>query len=142
MAGVMERVTGADVLRQAERVMLRPWDWARDWHCLGDAADVFKALWGVDPIANLRGLAGTFGAARRIVRAAGSLDVLAEREFAAAGLVKGVAVPGAIAVGPSGGRTFGGRVTLICVAPGVWLGKTMGGFANRQWDGEGWACRS
>lgn len=140
MAGVIEELRATDVLRAAEAVMLRPWDWARDWHCLGDAGDVFKALWGVDPVPGLRGIAPTFGAARRIVTAAGSLDALAEREFRAAGLVKGPARPGAIAVGPSRGPSFGGRMTLICYCRGVWLGKTAKGLGSQMWHSEGWSC--
>jgi len=138
----MARVTGAEVLALVERIMRRPWDWARDWHCLGDASDVFRALWEVDPIAGLRGLARSYGGARRIVQAAGSLDALAEREFRAAGLVKGEAAPGAIAIGPSRGRVFGGRVALVCIGPGAWAGKTASGVGLVDWTGEGWTCRS
>jgi hypothetical protein len=142
MAGVIADVAGAAVLREVQRVMFRPWDWSQDWHCLGDAADVFRALWGVDPIATVRGLATTEREASRIVDAAGGLDPFAARAFEAAGLVRVACRAGAIGVGLSNGGTFGGRVAMICIAPGTWVAKTAGGFGNVQWWGEGWICRS
>jgi hypothetical protein len=134
----MAGMTPAAVLACVESVMQRPWDWRRDWNCLGDAADVFRSLWGVDPAPGLRGLARTYGGARRLVCGAGSMAALVEREFCTAGLVKGVAVPGAIGIGPTLSRGFGSVAAMVCIKPGFWAGKAARGFTVVAHDGEGW----
>lgn len=139
MARVISGVSPAQVLAAVEAVMSRRWDWSRDWHCLGDASDVFQMLWGADPMAGLRGQARTFGGARRIVQGAGGMDALAAREFKAAGLQRGPECTGQIVIGPTTARAFGGRATLICIMPGQWAGKGLAGFDIIDWHGEGWA---
>jgi hypothetical protein len=134
----MAGVTPAAVLACVEGIMQRPWDWRRDWNCLGDAADVFRSLWGVDPVPGLRGLSQTFGGARRLVRGAGGMVALVEREFRTAGLVKGAAVPGAIGIGPTLSPLFDGVAAIVCVKPTLWAGKSARGFTMIAYEGEGW----
>jgi hypothetical protein len=134
-------ITPADVLSAVESVMFRHWDWSCDHHCLGDASDVFRALWGVDPMAAIRGKARSFCGAVRVVGGFGGMDGLADTLFPQAGLARQIAAPGAIAIGPSGGRIFGGRVALICIKPGFWAGKSDGGFSVIQWNGNGWRAK-
>jgi hypothetical protein len=122
--------------------MCRPWDWSRDWHCLGDASDVFGAIWGVDPMALVRGRALSIRGALGVVSGFGGMDAMAAECFASAGLVRGPAVPGAIAVGPSAVAAFGGRAAMICIEPGLWAGKGRDGMAMIEADCEGWSCRS
>jgi hypothetical protein len=131
-------MTPDHVLAMVERVMYRPWDWSRDWHCLGDAADVFLGLWGLDPMAGLRGKATSLCRALQIVRGAGGMACLLEREFAATGLVQGRAVPGSICVAPTTSSPFGDFAAAICIMPGVVAGKTNGGFEIMQTDVTGW----
>jgi hypothetical protein len=138
----MAGVTPAAVLACVEGVMQRPWDWRRDWNCLGDAADVFRSLWGVDPVPGLRRLSQTYGGARRLVRGAGGMAALVEREFRASGLGKGAAVPGAIGIGPTLTEGFGGVAAMVCVKPGLWAGKAPRGFTFVAYDGEGWTWRN
>jgi hypothetical protein len=133
-------LTPGEVLAAVERVMLRPWDWSCDHHCLGDASDVFRALWGVDPMAQLRGEARTFGAARRIIMGFGGMARLAETVFPAAGLARCDAAPGAIGIGPSGGSLFGGLAALVCIKPGLWAGKSVDGYTVIQCQTDGWSC--
>lgn len=135
-------ITPGQVLDAVESVMLRPWDWLRDFHCLGDAADVFRVLWHRDPMQGLRGQARTFGGARRIVAGAGGMARLAEREFAAAGLVRSAAAPGVIGLAPTAASSFGPVAVAICVQPGLWAGKSKAGYDVIDWDGEGWSCPS
>ena len=134
----MARVTPAAVLACVERIMHRPWDWRRDWNCLGDAADVFRGLWDVDPVPGLRGLSKTYGGARRLVLGAGGMVALVEREFRTAGLVKGAAAPGAIGIGPTLSKGFGSVAAMVCIEPGRWAGKAQRGFTVVAHDGEGW----
>jgi hypothetical protein len=136
----MAGVTPAAVLASVERIMQRPWDWRRDWNCLGDAADVFRSLWGVDPVPGLRGLSQTYGGARRLVRGAGGMAALVERECRTSGLAKCAAVPGAIGMVPTLAPGSGGVAAMVCVRPGLWAGKAPRGFTFIAHDGEGWAC--
>lgn len=47
----------------AEAAMLRPWKWG-EADCCTSACDAFLALWGVDPMAELRGAYTTEAGAR------------------------------------------------------------------------------
>jgi hypothetical protein len=134
----MAGVTPAAVLACVEIVMARQWDWRRDWNCLGDAADVFRSLWGVDPVPGLRGLSRTYGGARRLVTSAGGMVALVEREFQTAGLVKSAAEPGAIGIGPTLSKGFGSVAAMVCIKHGFWAGKAARGFTVVSHDGEGW----
>lgn len=127
-----------DVLNAADSVMLRPWDWARGHHCLGDVAAVLVSLGGPDLMARLRGRYGCRLAALRIVYRAGGLPALVAAECAAAGMVFGPAVPGAVATAQG---EYGDAV-VVCVEPGQWVGKTRDGYAVIGVEMEGWACRS
>jgi hypothetical protein len=135
-------VTEAAAFEAVELIMVRGWDWARHWHCLGDASDVFALLHGVDPMASLRPRWRTMAGALRVVARAGGVDALVAPAFRAAGLLPGPAVSGAIGIGGVDSPAFGGRAVMICIAPGFWAGKTEAGFAviRRDLDMGGWTC--
>src|SRR5690606_16299333 len=64
----------------------RPFEWGK-FDCCLFAADVIRALTGLDPAADLRGRYRTALGAKRIVnREGGSLAALAERRFAPLGI--------------------------------------------------------
>src|SRR5690606_24088577 len=66
----------------------RPFAWG-DHDCCLFAADVIRALTGVDVAADLRGRYSTaIGAKRVITREGGSLDALAEARFPALGITE------------------------------------------------------
>src|SRR5690606_23486075 len=56
-------ITPEAVMAEAERVMLRPFEWG-PCDCCSAACNVFASLWGVDPMAPVRGYSGPLGAAR------------------------------------------------------------------------------
>jgi hypothetical protein len=130
-------IRAADVLNATDSVMLRPWDWPRGHHCLGDAAAIVVAMGGPDVMARLRGQYRSALGALRIVRRAGGLADLLAAECRAAGMRLGAAVPGALA-------TTKGQATpavVVCIEPGQWVGKTRDGYAVVSANLEGWAWR-
>lgn len=128
-----------NVLDAVDAVMCRPWEWGQV-DCITAAASVFDMVWGVDPAARVR---GTYDSARQAMakcRTAGGFLELAEREFIAAGLVRGSGI-GAIGLAQNGLPTFGGLAVVICVHPGMWAGKNEKGYAVISQDVEGWVWR-
>lgn len=83
------------VIELVDDIYGRPFDWGRS-DCCTRACDVFKVLFGIDPMEPLRGrYTGPLGASRAIKAAGGWLkmcDDLASR----AGLEVGVTTPGAL----------------------------------------------
>ncbi|MGA0617582.1 DUF6950 family protein [Paracoccus sp. KR1-242] len=129
----MARAVSPDqVMAEVERVMSRPFDWG-PCDCCSAACTVFAGLWGFDPMAPVRGYRGAFGAKRMLARY-GGLGALADDLAARAGLVPGHAV-GGLALGDIGP---GSGSLLICVAPGIWAGKSMDGFAILRSAEKGW----
>lgn len=119
------------VFATVERVMARPFEWG-PCDCSSAACDVFAALWGIDPMARVRGYQGERGA-RRLMRENGGMIGLAETLAAEAGLRDGHATGGLALVG------LEGRASLaICIHPGLWAGKSLRGFALVQAAEQGW----
>jgi hypothetical protein len=104
-------------------VMDRPWEWgAAD--CCTAACDVFLRLYGVDPMAPLRGRYSTRLGAMRLIAREGGMLAMAEGLAARAGLVASDGRAGDIGV-----VAFGGQLALgICTGP-VWQGKSERGMA-------------
>ncbi|ETD89946.1 DUF6950 family protein [Rhodobacter capsulatus] len=122
MAGV---VTADAAMAAAIEAMGGPFVWGRADCCTGPA-DAFAALWGMDPMAPVRGYVGMVGATR-MIREAGGLHRLAAHLAATSGLREvdpAEAKPGAIGVVANGfGHSLG-----LCVGPG-WAVKTRTGLA-------------
>lgn len=122
-------------------ISARGWDFSREWNCVGDAADCFFALFGVDPVASLRGRFLTSAAAARAVAKAGGLDTFAEEAFQAAGLEAGAPATGSIGIGETDVATFGGRMAMICIEPGLWVGKASRGATMIEANNvRAWRC--
>jgi len=126
------------VMNAADSVMLRPWDWSRGQHCLGDAAAVVVLLGRPDVMARLRGQYRSALGALRIVQRAGGLAELLAKECAAAGMTFGPAVSGAMATTTGQDEP----AVVVCVGQGMWVGKTRDGYAVVGVDGGGWSCRN
>lgn len=129
MAGT---VTPDRVMAEVECVMSRPFAWG-PCDCCTAACDVFLGLWGVDPMAALRGrYTGATGAAR-VLWQNGGLAAWAARVARREGLLPGHATGG-----------FGLSVVqdrpslLICIEPGLWAGKSLHGFALLRAAEMGW----
>lgn len=129
------KIWPGDVLNAADSVMLRPWDWARGHHCLGDAAEVVRLLGGPDIMAGLRGQYVGKRGALRVVSRAGGLLALVEAQCARAGMRCGGAVPGAVGVA----EHAGGDAVVICLQMGQWVGKVQEGYAVIEVEMEGWS---
>lgn len=130
-------ITPDAVMNAVDSVMMRPWDWGRGHHCLGDVADVLVSLGGPDIMAGLRWTYRSQRGALRIIAEAGGVPALLAREAAAAGLVWGAAVPGAVGTAPG----LDDPAVVICLQPGQWVGKTQAGYAVVSIVMEGWAWR-
>lgn len=119
-------------MAEAERVMLRPFEWGA-CDCCSSACNVFASIWGVDPMAPVRGYSGPLGAARLMRRTEG-LAALAETLAARAGLAEGHATGGLALSEDTGGQ----RSLLICITPGLWAGKSKDGLAILRRAERGW----
>lgn len=136
----MAGVTPDRVLDAVEAVMVRGWEWGCA-DCAMAAGDVFLRLWGVDPMARLRGRWATALEAARVASEAGGMERLFHPEFEALGLAFSAETAGAIGLGHVPETVFGGRAMMICIEPGAWAGKTERGFAVQSVNMEGWICR-
>ena len=131
-------MTPDQVLAEVERVMGARWQWGVA-DCCASASDVFLALHGVDPMAEVRGTYTDAIGAYRLVRDWGGFPAMAEAMARISGLSVGSGQPGEIglsAPGNAGGPD--GRALLICIQPGQWAGKSEMGFsvlpgAERSW---------
>lgn len=129
MAGA---VTPDRVMAEVERIMSRPFEWG-PCDCCSASCDVFAALWGVDPMAPVRGYSGPLGAAR-MIRRVGGLPTLAETLAVRSSLTVGHATGGlALSAGHRERRAL-----LICIMPGLWAGKSKDGFAILRHADRGW----
>lgn len=123
-------MTPDQVLTAVEAVMGRPFEWgAAD--CCTAACDVFAALWGVDPMAEIRAQYTGLKGAAALIRENGGLPAMAESIAAQAGLSAGHAA-GGLAL------SHDARSLLVCIEPGAWAGKTQTGFAILRQAGKGW----
>lgn len=120
------------VMAEAERIMSRPFAWG-PCDCCTAACDVFAALWGIDPMAPVRGYGGPLGALR-MIRRAGGMPALAQSLAGRAGLRDGHAVGGLALSDVPGSR----QSLLICIQPGLWAGKSKAGFALVRTAQKGW----
>jgi hypothetical protein len=116
-------------------VMLVRWQWGQA-DCCTAACDVHLRVFGVDPMAPLRGRYASRGGALRLIRVAGGLVALAGDLAARAGLhAVSDDAPGALGVA----AMPGGEALLICLRPGSWAGKTAGGYATVGCAGAKWS---
>lgn len=120
------------VLAEVERVMSKPFAWGA-CDCCSAACDVFARLWGVDPMASIRGYQGAMAAHRVMVRH-GGLPALALTLAGRADLSPGHAVGGLALSDFAGWR----QSLLICIQPGLWAGKSSRGFALVKSAARGW----
>lgn len=122
-------VTPDAVRAAALEIMARRWVWGVS-DCSAAACDVFARLHGVDPLAPLRGRYRTAAEAR----AAQGPDwaVVCRGLAARAGLVEGAEVPGALGLI----RHAEGLALAVCIRPGLWAAKTLGGVAEVQAEAE------
>jgi len=106
-------------------VMARRWEWGVA-DCCTSASDVFARLHGVDPMAALRGRYSTAFGAARVIAAEGGFVRMCEAQASLAGLHDGNGAAGEIGVIRIDDKQL---ALAICTAPGIWQGKTLGGFA-------------
>lgn len=126
------------VMAEVERVMDARWQWGTA-DCCCAANDVFQSLWGVDPMAEVRGTYTDAIGAYRLIAKWGGFPAMAEALARISGLTVGTGQPGEIGLsepGNAGGPD--GRALLICIQPGQWAGKSDMGYtilpvAERCW---------
>lgn len=111
----------ARVMEVALDVMDRPWKWG-EADCCTSACDVFLRLYGIDPMAPLRGTYRTQREAARIIARMGGFERMAATLAERAGLREVEPVAGAVGVSPDG--------LVICANPRIWLGKTLTGLTS------------
>lgn len=131
------------ILATAVEVMARPWKWG-EADCCTAASDVFLRLHGIDPMAPLRGSYSTAKGAARIILARGGFVEMAAGMASEAGLRGGIGEPGEVGVAENrrafGGERSGTYSLVICVAPGVWAGKTEAGLRTVHEVVGCWRC--
>ena len=125
-------VTPERVMAEVERIMAQPFAWG-PCDCCSAACDVFAALWGVDPMAPVRGYSGALSAHRLMARH-GGLGGLADVLARCAGLCDGHRT-GGLALSCFPGRR---QSLLICIQPGLWAGKSPRGIAMVRAAAKGW----
>lgn len=126
MAGI---VTGGEVLAQARALMMEPFAWGTHDCCTG-ACDVFEALYGVDPMASLRGQYGSQAAADTAVDAFGGFVAMCVALAGQAGLVRvdtGTRA-GDIGVTAAGVHEPDRRALAIAAGPACWACKSPRGL--------------
>jgi hypothetical protein len=111
----------ARVMAVALDVMEAPWEWGYN-DCCASACEVFRRLYGIDPMAHLRGTYSTERDALRIIRSHGGFSEMASILAIRSGLR-----PCADAIGAIGVYD---KSLVICARPGVWLGKTVHGMTT------------
>lgn len=111
----------ARVTQIALEVMARPWRWG-EADCCTSACDVFNILHGLDPMAEYRGRYDSQASALRIIARHGGMIGLVETLAERVGLV--ACAPRAGAIGATD------KSLLVCVRPGLWLGKTLHGLTS------------
>lgn len=119
MSAVLDRMAGPFIWGQSD--------------CCTSASDVFCDLFGIDPMASLRGHYTTEAGAMTIIRANGGWRGMTRRCAAQAGLVDGRGAAGEIGLLKLPDRF----VLAACVGFGQWAGRVDGGFTT---DGNVVAC--
>lgn len=123
-------VTPAEVLAAVETIMLRPFEWG-PCDCCSAACDVFGLIWGIDPMAHLRGQYIGLRGAAALIRENGGLMALAQSMAAHVGLIEGHA-SGGVAI------SIDQRSLMICIAPEQWAAKSETGFVVMSRAAKGW----
>ena len=122
-------VTGDDVMMAAREVMLTPWAWG-EADCCTSVCDVVLRLFGVDPMADLRGSYGGQAEADAMADAVGGFLNLAAGIAAQSGFraVEGPAWPGDVGVTVAGVHRPDRRALAICAGFGGWVCKSPRGL--------------
>lgn len=119
--------------------MSRPWDWVTS-DCIRDAGDVFISLFGIDPVATLRGKYGSARSAMKLSSQGQRRDFV-EASFGKSGLVDSRNI-GAIGLSYNGGPTFDGLATVLHCGDDWWIGKAMSGYSLvKNTDVRGFHCQ-
>lgn len=123
--------------------MVQPFSWGgvAGADCCTAACDAFAALFGIDPMASVRGRYCDLRSAVQLIRTYGTFVDMVDTLCTEAGLIEGLDDPGAIGVVTGDLDGHGGLV--ICSEPGRWVGKTKSGYLvglspGHKW-GFGWA---
>jgi hypothetical protein len=117
----------ARVMDVAIELAEMPWEWGQA-DCCTFACDVFARVYGIDPMADIRGTYDSAASAARLVAARGGMAHNVRATLRAAGLVPCEPREGALGVITD---TGGAMVAAICAAPGVWLARTATGISSR-----------
>lgn len=122
-------VTGDAVMAAAREVMLVPWAWGQA-DCCTSVCDVVLALYGVDPMATLRGSYDGQVEADALADMAGGFLDLAAGIAAQAGFkpVSGPNWPGDVGVTVQGVHRPDRRALAICAGAGAWVCKSPRGL--------------
>lgn len=123
-------------LIEAANVMDAPWEWGVA-DCCTSACDVFEALHGIDPMAELRGKYDSqLGAAKEIIKRGGFIKMCESLAFQAK-LEQGEGKAGEIGVArlPDGNYAL-----VIAIADNTWAGKTETGFVTVHEVERSWKC--
>lgn len=121
--------TPQQIMEITVEVMSPHWVWGTH-DCCTAACDVFQQIWGVDPMAPLRGkYSSAFGAAKIIQEWGGMVNMtLSLAEIALLETSSGH--PGAIGLSlPGMAAGSEGRCLMICIDKGSWAAKTEEGLA-------------
>lgn len=111
-------MTPESVFAIADEVMSRPFSWGV-CDCVTATCDVYLRLHGVDLLSPWRGRWTGAVSAERLVRDMGGPLACASEMARRAGLVQGA---------KTGGIGLSGRTLVVCVTPGIWVGKSKNGF--------------
>jgi hypothetical protein len=117
----------ARVMDAALEIAERPWQWGHA-DCCTFACDVFLAVYGIDPMRDLRGTYDSVTGAARLVASRGGMRANIRQTLREAGLVPCEPREGALGMVTDSG---GAQVAAICAAPGVWLCRTANGVGSR-----------
>lgn len=123
MAGGLIRVTPERVFDVASDRMAGPIVYGRNDCCTG-ACDAHFELYGIDPMAPIRGRYGDKRSGAILISQNGGFMTLGHYLAREAGLVECQERTGAIGISARGkGAGPEHRGIAICVEPGIWLGK-------------------
>ena len=104
--------------------------------CCLSAANVFNTLWGIDPMAGLRGYQTERAVIRRLAKM-GGLAMAFSWAVGAAGLKPREEHSGAVGCVDVAGGHFG-VVPVICVRPGIWFARAIDGLTVHRTPQEIW----
>jgi hypothetical protein len=117
----------ARLMDVALRIAEQPWRWGES-DCCTFACDVFREVYGIDPMSYVRGTYDSAASAARLIQSRGGMDLNVRKTLRDAGLVPCEPREGALGVVTDSG---GVKVAAICAGPGVWLVRTANGISSR-----------